>query len=75
MQTVAVVVERADNGHFGAHVPDLPGCAAAGETLNEVLDLIEGAIELYLEDMQLQGESIPEQFAVAYNITLKTDAA
>ena len=75
MRTVAVVIERADDGHFGAHVPDLPGCAAAGETLDEVLELIGGAIELYLDDMRQEGEAIPDQFAVAYNITLKTDAA
>ena len=75
MRTVAVVIERATNGDFGARVPDLPGCVAAGETLDEVLDLIGGAIQIYLEDMRDQGESIPDHFAVAYNITLKTDAA
>lgn len=75
MRTVAVVIERATNGDFGAHVPDLPGCVAAGETLDEVLELIGGAIEIYIDDMRHQGEPIPDHFAVAYNITLKTEAA
>lgn len=31
-------------------VPDLPGCASQGETLEEALENIKEAIELYLED-------------------------
>ena len=30
-------------------VPDLPGCASQGETLEEALENIKEAIELYLE--------------------------
>ena len=31
-------------------IPDLPGCASQGETLEEALQNIKEAIELYLED-------------------------
>jgi hypothetical protein len=31
----AVIIERSETG-FGAHVPDLPGCVAAGATRDEV---------------------------------------
>jgi predicted RNase H-like HicB family nuclease len=44
---------------FSAHVPDLPGCVAAGETREETLDLIQEAIAFHLEGMRLHGESIP----------------
>ena len=44
---------------FSAHVPDLPGCVAAGETREETLDLIREAIAFHLEGMRLHGESIP----------------
>ncbi len=37
-------------GGFSVWVPDLPGCASQGETLEEALKNIKEAIELYLED-------------------------
>jgi predicted RNase H-like HicB family nuclease len=54
----AVLVEPTKTG-FSAHVPDLPGCVAAGETREETLDLIREAIAFHLEAMRLHGESIP----------------
>ena len=36
----AVVIEDSETG-FGAYVPDLPGCVAAGETRDEVLSTLE----------------------------------
>ena len=53
-----VVVEKGPTS-YGAYVPDLPGCVAAGETKAEVLSLIREAIELHLEDLRNSGESIP----------------
>jgi predicted RNase H-like HicB family nuclease len=44
---------------WGAHVPDLPGCVAAGETREEALDLIQQAIELHIQGLREQGEPIP----------------
>jgi len=75
MQTVAVVVEQADDGGYGAHVPDLPGIIAAGETLDEVLQLVREAIDLYLEELARTGEPVPETFGVAYNLSLQPHAA
>lgn len=45
----AVFQEEKDGG-FSVWVPDLPGCASQGETLEEALENIKEAIELYLED-------------------------
>ena len=53
-----VVVEEGANS-FGAYVPDLPGCIAAGETRAEVLILIREAIAFHLEGMKEDGLSIP----------------
>jgi predicted RNase H-like HicB family nuclease/uncharacterized protein YegP (UPF0339 family) len=55
----AVVVEEGKTS-FGAHVPDLPGCVAAGETRDEVLTLIEEAIEFHLAGLKEDGQPIPE---------------
>lgn len=53
-----VIVERGSSG-FGAYVPDLPGCVAAGKTREEVLRLIREAIELHIEDLRATGEPVP----------------
>lgn len=53
-----VVVERGKDG-WGAHVPDLPGCIAAGETREEALRLIREAIVFHIEGLHEAGETIP----------------
>jgi predicted RNase H-like HicB family nuclease len=54
----AVIVEEGD-GSYGAHVPDLPGCVAVAETKEEVLKLLQEAIEFHLEGLREDGEPIP----------------
>jgi predicted RNase H-like HicB family nuclease len=54
----AVIVEEGDTS-FGAHVPDLPGCVAVAETRQEVLELIQEAIEFHLEGLRQDGQPIP----------------
>lgn len=54
----AVVVEEGESS-FGAHVPDLPGCVAVAETRQEVLTLIQEAIEFHLEGIRENGEPVP----------------
>ncbi len=53
-----VVVERGRDA-WGAHVPDLPGCIAAGKTREEALRLIREAIVFHVEGLQEAGEAIP----------------
>jgi predicted RNase H-like HicB family nuclease/uncharacterized protein YegP (UPF0339 family) len=55
----AVIIEEGENS-FGAYVPDLPGCVAVGETKEEVLRLIEEAIEFHLEGLREDAQPIPE---------------
>ena len=59
-----VVVEEG-SASFGAYVPDLPGCIAAGETKDEALALIREAIELHLEDLKNGGQPIPRPSSVS----------
>lgn len=53
-----VVVEKGATS-FGAYVPDLPGCVAAGKTRDEVLKLIREAIEFHIEGLKQHGERVP----------------
>ena len=55
----AVIVEEGESS-FGAYVPDLPGCAAVGETKEEVLQLIQEAIDFHIEGLREDGQPIPE---------------
>ena len=54
----AIVIEKSATG-YGAHVLDLPGCIAVGETEQEVRSLIREAIELHLEALREDGTPIP----------------
>ena len=53
-----VVIEQGP-GSFGAYVPDLPGCIAAGETREEVSTLIHEAIEFHIEGLKAEGQPVP----------------
>ena len=54
----AVVIEKGPES-FGAYAPDLPGCAVAGNSREEVLELIEEAIELHLQSLREHGDEVP----------------
>ena len=45
-----VIFEKNANS-YGAYVPDLPGCIAVGETMEEVRGLIVEAIRFHIEGL------------------------
>jgi predicted RNase H-like HicB family nuclease len=45
---------------FIAEVPELPGCAADGETYQEALAHVEVVIQAWIETARELGRSIPE---------------
>lgn len=47
---VNIVIEKDKNGYF-AFCPELKGCHTQGDTLEEVLENMKEAIELYLETL------------------------
>ena len=63
MARYAVVIEGQE-GSYSAYVPDLPGCVAAGETIEEVRRLMREAIESHIAGMIEDGEPIPEPVAI-----------
>jgi predicted RNase H-like HicB family nuclease len=54
-----VIIEESENG-FGAYVPDLPGCIAAGGNREEVITLIQEAIEFHIEGLKRSGDPVPK---------------
>lgn len=53
-----VIFEKCRN-NYGAYVPDLPGCAVVGETMEEVRKLIAEAIDFHIEGLQEAGYDVP----------------
>jgi predicted RNase H-like HicB family nuclease len=49
---IKVVLEPSDEGGYTVYVPSLPGCLSEGETVEEALENIQEAIELYLEPLE-----------------------
>ncbi len=54
----AVVIEAADS-NFSAYVPDLPGCVATGESVEQTEQSIREAIEFHLKGLRADNLPIP----------------
>ena len=66
----AVIIEEGEKS-FGAYVPDLPGCVAVAETKEEVLSLIQEAIDFHIEGLREDGQPIPEPSSSVEYIEVK----
>lgn len=55
-----IVIEGAEGENFSAYAPDLPGCVATAETIEEVEREMHDAIAFHLEGLREAGEPIPE---------------
>ena len=60
--TVILLPERDPQfvGYYNAVVPALPGCVSYGANKEEALSNIREAIEVYVEDMEAEGEEVPQ---------------
>ncbi len=54
----AVIIEKGPES-YGAYVPDLPGCVAAADTREEVMSLIQEAMEFHIEGLKQEGLPVP----------------
>ena len=61
-----VIVEKFGSGAFGAYVPELPGVGVAGETEDEVRDLVGEAIRLYLDELDRGDDRRSESVVVSH---------
>jgi predicted RNase H-like HicB family nuclease len=64
VSTYAVIIERADDGGYGAWSPDLPGCVALGDTPEETLTQMREAMRGHLDVMRERGEALPHPATV-----------
>ena len=62
-----VIIEKGPTS-YGAYVPDLPGCIAAGDTREEAIALIREAVADHVDLMAKHGETIPEPASTALEV-------
>ena len=58
-----VILEPQEEGGYTVTVPALPGCISEGDTVDEALNNIKEAIELFVEILREDGKPIPEDIA------------
>ncbi len=54
-----IVIEKAEN-NYAAYVPDLPGCVATGETVEDVEREIREAIRFHVDGLREDGLPVPD---------------
>lgn len=59
-----VVYEKTKTG-YSSYAPDLPGCVATGRTRRACEKNMAAALELHIEGMRQDGETLPPQSAFA----------
>lgn len=69
-----ILIEKAPNS-YGAYAPDLPGCGAAADTRDQVIELIREAVELHLKGLHRDGEPLPlpQTTAIEVDVPLPID--
>jgi predicted RNase H-like HicB family nuclease len=63
-----VVIEKAADGSYSAYLPDLPGCVATGDSVEEVQQLIAEAVNLHIESLREHGERVPVPSALTHTV-------
>ena len=63
METYLIVIGKTPSG-YSAHCPDIPGCAAVGKTVEEVVANMKDALQFHFEGMLEDGAAIPSSGGV-----------
>ncbi len=76
MYRFLIIIEKGRE-NYGAYSPDLPGCVAVGDTVEEVERNMQEAIKMHLPGMIEDHEPIPAPQTIAHymDIALPDSAA
>lgn len=70
-RTFRVLLTPEEEGGFSVSAPSLPGCFTQGETIEDVMKMAREAISLYVESLEADGESVPDDSkSLEYSLTL-----
>ncbi len=59
-QRYTILLEHAADGGWGAWSPDLSGCVALGDTIEQAVSEMREAIAFHLEGLVEDGEALPD---------------
>lgn len=59
MSNFFMVVQKDDDSSYGVYFPDLPGCYAAGDSQEQVLENARISLRLYVEHLVQDGKPLP----------------
>ena len=57
---VVLEPQEEEGGYTTVYVPALPGCVSQGETVDEAMQNVKEAIEVYLDSLRERGISLPQ---------------
>jgi predicted RNase H-like HicB family nuclease len=63
----AIVIERAEE-NYSAYVRDLPGCVAAGPTVEAVEQEIRDAIRFHIDGLKADALQVPAPTSIAHYV-------
>ncbi|MDA8369394.1 MAG: type II toxin-antitoxin system HicB family antitoxin [Nocardiopsaceae bacterium] len=63
MTDYVILIERTEDG-YGAWRPDLLGCVALGDTVEDAIAEMGDAIRFHLEGMREEGLPVPEPMTI-----------
>ena len=73
MYTYKIHLHKDPEGGYTVSVPALPGCITYGEDVDEAIAMAKEAIELYIEELQERGETVPDDSnTLEYSLNLET---
>jgi predicted RNase H-like HicB family nuclease len=55
-----IIYWNEQDGHYIAEVPELSGCMADGETLEDTLSMVQEVMHLWIETAKEDGDRVPE---------------
>jgi predicted RNase H-like HicB family nuclease len=56
-----VILYPGEDGYWVVECPSLPGCISQGKTRGEAIDNIKEAIQGYIQSLEAEGRSVPEE--------------
>ncbi len=59
MEHYLIIIERGEN-NYSAYSPDISGCIATGETIEQTIKQMKDAIYFHIEGLEEYGEAIPK---------------
>ena len=62
-----IIIEKAEN-NYSAYSPDVDGCVAVGDTVEEVKQQMAEALEFHFEGMLKDNESIPQPESIVDSV-------